>query len=527
MGVGCALVAAVIAFAASLEAQHQNALSLRTQTSVVRYETGDVYLDMTGMLSATAYWQDAYNHIVHHWDYPWVEYQFGSYMRTLGVNNVAIIREDGVLRYLRMDDIDVATDAKDIHDAPGMKELLAAEFGKTNHAPTHISKGVIVLKNTPYFAAAAEVQPENRQGEDGWGGQRHVIIFLKPVTTTSYGSLAIGFNINESRISRTPGREDLYASYPLQDAAGNTRAYFIWQPQRPGANFLMVLFPVLLVMFLLLAAGLILSITRWHDTQKKLFMLEHKTARAQEETRIKSVFFGNISHELRTPLNAIIGFGDMLKMQPFGPLGNLRYNEYVEHIITSGNDLLRTLNALIEISQIEAQEATVDCAPVEVARILQDAVVSYASVAKVRQITITTEGAHSGGWSLGSEPRLRQAVLQLLEHAVLQTPPGGTVHTFWRLEENSVILGTHDNGTAMPEEQLQNLGKLFLYSDNHFITRCGGIGIELVIAAALMRLMRGRLSADRGADGGTTIMLHLPAVAECQVHAPTYVEGHI
>lgn len=511
MGVGCAIVAAVIAFAASLEAQKQNAFSLRTQTSVVRYETGDVYLDMTGKLTAIAYRQEAFDHIVRQWDYPWVEYQFGSYMRLLGINNIAIFREDGVLRYLRMDNADANISKADIASAPGIKELLDAERMTANQSPARVSKGVFILKNTPYFAVSAEVQPENQNNEEEWGGKRHIIVFFKPASAASYGALSIGFEIDYATIALTSGQEDQYASYPLRDAAGTPRAYFVWQPHRPGANFLLVMFPVLLVMFLLLAVGLVLSVTRWHTAQNRLFTLEAKAARVQEETRIKSVFFGNISHELRTPLNAIIGFGDMLKMQPFGPLGNLRYTEYVDHIITSGNDLLRTLNALIEISQIEAQEATVDCTPIETARVLQDVVTSRLGAAAAKKITIVTQGAHEGGWGLGSEPRLRQALLQVLEHAILQTPADRQIVVFWQQEANSILLGISDAGGTMPPEQLQNLGKLFLYSDNHFITRCGGIGIELVIAAALMRLMRGRLSAARNDADGTTITLHLPA----------------
>jgi cell cycle sensor histidine kinase DivJ len=68
----------------------------------------------------------------------------------------------------------------------------------------------------------------------------------------------------------------------------------------------------------------------------------------------KSRFLAAVSHELRTPLNAILGFSDILAGEYFGKLENDRQREYVQLIRQSGAHLLSVVNAMLDMSKIEA-----------------------------------------------------------------------------------------------------------------------------------------------------------------------------
>src|SRR3546814_12974550 len=65
-----------------------------------------------------------------------------------------------------------------------------------------------------------------------------------------------------------------------------------------------------------------------------------------------------MSHELRTPLNAIIGFSDMIREELLGPIGVPTYVEYARDISESGSHLLSIINDILDISKIEAGQAT-------------------------------------------------------------------------------------------------------------------------------------------------------------------------
>ncbi len=61
-----------------------------------------------------------------------------------------------------------------------------------------------------------------------------------------------------------------------------------------------------------------------------------------------------ISHELRTPLNAVIGFSDLMRSERFGPVGNARYREYLDHISESAERMLQAANETLAITSLLA-----------------------------------------------------------------------------------------------------------------------------------------------------------------------------
>ncbi|MGN6147596.1 MAG: PAS domain S-box protein, partial [Rhizomicrobium sp.] len=98
-----------------------------------------------------------------------------------------------------------------------------------------------------------------------------------------------------------------------------------------------------------------ISVTR-DITERKADELRMKAAQEEAEaaSRAKSAFLASMSHELRTPLNAIIGFSDIMRDEMFGPIGNVRYNEYAGLIRDSGQLLLDLISDILDTAKIEA-----------------------------------------------------------------------------------------------------------------------------------------------------------------------------
>ena len=61
---------------------------------------------------------------------------------------------------------------------------------------------------------------------------------------------------------------------------------------------------------------------------------------AELANRTKTEFVANMTHELRTPLNAIIGFAEVMGQEMMGSLGDPRYREFSQDILSSGKMLL-------------------------------------------------------------------------------------------------------------------------------------------------------------------------------------------
>ena len=82
--------------------------------------------------------------------------------------------------------------------------------------------------------------------------------------------------------------------------------------------------------------------------------LKKALMRAEEADRLKTLFLANMSHEIRTPLNGIMGFSDLLKNQAAGQ--DEKCNRFIEIIHKSGEQLLKIIDDILDISMIESNQ---------------------------------------------------------------------------------------------------------------------------------------------------------------------------
>jgi PAS domain S-box-containing protein len=87
---------------------------------------------------------------------------------------------------------------------------------------------------------------------------------------------------------------------------------------------------------------------------------------AEEASLAKSTFLANMSHEIRTPLNAIIGMAHLVRRAGVSP----QQAERLAKIDAAGDHLLSTINAILDLSKIEAGQFTLEEAELSVGAIV-------------------------------------------------------------------------------------------------------------------------------------------------------------
>jgi two-component system OmpR family sensor kinase len=108
------------------------------------------------------------------------------------------------------------------------------------------------------------------------------------------------------------------------------------------------------------------------------------------------------------------------------------------------------------------------------------------------------------------DARLLGMVLdQLLDNAQRHTPPGTRVDVTVAAQDSQVRLAVEDEGPGVPAEMM---GRLF----NHFYRvdpargRQAGLGLGLTLAASIVDLHGGRITAERRSPHGLRIRIELP-----------------
>lgn len=272
--------------------------------------------------------------------------------------------------------------------------------------------------------------------------------------------------------------------------------------------------------------GTVRSYTDVTERQDALDLLTCAKEAAEATNRAKSAFLANLSHELRTPLNAVIGFSELIRDQPFGPIAG-PYVHFAHDINASGKALLDLINALIDMAKIDAGRYVLAEEPVAIAALVRVCQSTVATQAREARVRLVTDPALTMLTVQADRKALKRVVQTLLSNAVRFTPPGGEIAVRAEsLDDGGVALVVADTGAGIAPEVLCHLGEPFWQADHAATRQQGGAGLGLAISRRLMLLHGGTLRLESRLGSGTTVRAVLPAarvrveVARVAVSAP-------
>lgn len=205
----------------------------------------------------------------------------------------------------------------------------------------------------------------------------------------------------------------------------------------------------------------------------------------------KSAFLANMSHEIRTPLNAITGMAHLIQRAGIAPEQSLR----LDKINASSQHLLSIINAVLDISKIEAGKFVLEEADVSVPGIVNNIISMLHDKAAAKGVRFIVEAPAPGCKLLGDSTRLQQALLNYASNAVKFTT-SGTVTLRASVQEDDeqhVLLRfeVQDTGIGIPRDVLPRLFSSFEQADNSITRSYGGTGLGLAITKRLAHLMGG------------------------------------
>jgi signal transduction histidine kinase len=112
----------------------------------------------------------------------------------------------------------------------------------------------------------------------------------------------------------------------------------------------------------------------------------------------------------------------------------------------------------------------------------------------------------------GSARDLSLLVRNLLDNAIRNTPPGGSVTATIREDEDGVVMTIADTGVGIASRDLDRIFERFYRVDRARSRETGGTGLGLSIVKHVVENHGGTISVDSELGRGTTFAVWLPAV---------------
>ncbi len=227
-----------------------------------------------------------------------------------------------------------------------------------------------------------------------------------------------------------------------------------------------------------------------------------------------SLLLSNMSYEIRIPMNGIIGMIDVLRQTQLSS----EQKEYIEVIANSSDNLLSTINDILDYSKIETKQVSLNYNVFSVNTLMLNVINQLSPVAQAKGIRLDlTTSALSPDSILSDEDRIKQILTNLVGHCIKNTKQGAvTIKSEIQLVKDNqfnFLVRIRDTG-----HHLSPLLQKVIFKETAVFTQLGeefmSPGLGLSIACDLVRLFKGEIGFENNTEPlGTTYWFSIPVTS--------------
>jgi len=242
----------------------------------------------------------------------------------------------------------------------------------------------------------------------------------------------------------------------------------------------------------------------------KVCLLQDVT-RFKESDSIKSDFVSLVSHDLRHPLSLVLGYARMLPV--VGEM-NEQQKDYNQKIINGVETMGKLVSSLLDLGRVETGIG-LQVVKLSLTEVIEKVTASLQPQVVQKNLTIEYQDGLKESFINpmiieGDADLLRQAVLNLVENAVIFNPMNGTVRLDLVDKGETVLFSVEDTGIGIAPLDLPHVFEKFYRSERQDSRKPRGIGLGLAIVKSIIEWHGGRADVYSTLGKGSTFFFEIP-----------------
>lgn len=289
----------------------------------------------------------------------------------------------------------------------------------------------------------------------------------------------------------------------------------LWRVSPPlNSKLWLNFFTVAFVLYFILDCSLVFLRTYRHGV-RQLEELRQEHMRTKAAYEIKSKFLATVSHELRTPLTSIKGGLDLVNSGALGPVPESMQSMLGIAGKNSGR-LASLIDDLLDLQKIDAREIVFRLQPVNVQKLVIDAVEANHGYADPLGITVETQLPQDTLFIQGDEFRLMQVMANLLSNALKFSEGSDKVIVSAERVGSKVRISVIDKGIGIPDDSKDLVFGQFTQVDSSDQRKAGGTGLGMSITKKIVERLNGKIDYVSELGKGTTFSIEFESIDTSQ-----------
>lgn len=183
----------------------------------------------------------------------------------------------------------------------------------------------------------------------------------------------------------------------------------------------------------------------------------------------------NVSHELRTPLTLIRSYAESIR--DISGENKQKREDHLEVIIEESERLSGVVDDILNLSQMQSGNITLNISEFECKEFLKDIVDKYELIMRKTEIEISIESNNDNFIIKADKEKLKQVFFNLINNSFNHTQKGGKITIHVINLGDGIKIEVDDTGTGIPKDELSRIWERYHKGNNKIGT---GLGLAIV-----------------------------------------------